>query len=99
MSLEITLNPLLHQPVRTRLVMILKVSKETSFTDLKSALGVTDGNLDAHLKKLSAAGYIHTRFLQQKTGRMRTLYSLSDSGRTDVNNYLESLKSLLETAF
>ena len=90
-----TLNALLHQPVRTRLVVILKAQSEVSFSELKSLLGVTDGNLDAHMKKLTGEGYIHTRMVSQ--GRPKTLYSLSKSGSQAVDSYLQSLKDLLKS--
>ena len=73
--------------------MALKANHEISFTDLKATLEVTDGNLDAHLKKLAAAGYLHTRFPSE--GRMRTLFSLSESGAKEVDRYLKSLRRLL----
>ena len=88
------LDPLLHQPVRTRLVIALLGEKELSFTDLKAVLGVTDGNLDAHMKKLTEKGFIHTRMVSE--GRPRTLYSLSSSGKKAVTSYLKNVKDLLK---
>lgn len=49
------LDPIFHQTVRTRLGSLLDAGA-CSFAELKTRLGVTDGNLDAHLRKLSAAG-------------------------------------------
>ena len=51
------LDPILHQPVRTRIAAYLATRGETTFTELKQALAITDGNLEAHLKKLVAASY------------------------------------------
>ncbi len=89
------LDPLFHQPVRTRLVTALRANGELSFTSLREVLGVTDGNLDAHMKKLTAAGMIHTRMV--RGGRPRTLYSLSPSGEKQVSIYLKNLETLLDT--
>jgi predicted ArsR family transcriptional regulator len=87
------LEPVLHQPVRTRLVVALKSHGEISFTSLKAVLGVTDGNLDSHLKKLTAAGFIHTRFVSD--GRPKTLFSLSPSGLAAVSSYFSTLSDLM----
>ena len=82
------LDALFHQPVRSRLALLLFVD-ELSFAQLKSALTITDGNLDAHLKKLSAAGYLHSQMVL--TGRPHTIYRLSNSGKEAFESYLEAL--------
>lgn len=89
------LDALLHQPARTRLVALLAAAPQ-SFTELKAALGVTDGNLDAHLKKLSAAGYLESSMAVD--GRPRTIYALSPSGRRAVAAYLQALETLVALA-
>ena len=82
-----------HQAVRTRLAALL-YREASSFTDLKAALSITDGNLDAHLRKLSAAGYLQSEMLVK--GRPRTVYSLSPSGIEAFDDYLDALDELLE---
>ncbi len=82
-----------HQAVRTRLAALL-YRDASSFSDLKAALAITDGNLDAHLRKLSAAGYLHSEM--QVEGRTRTVYSLSPSGMDAFEDYLDALDELLE---
>ena len=89
------LDPLLHQPARTRLVALLAASPR-GFTELKTALGATDGNLDAHLRKLSAAGYLENSMAID--GRPRTIYALSPSGRRALADYLAALKTLIALA-
>ena len=66
---------------------------EPSFSRLKAALKITDGNLDAHLKKLNAAGYLHSRMVLE--GRVHTVYTLSDSGTEAFETYLTALRSVL----
>ena len=88
-----TLNPVLHQIVRTRLSVLLNAGA-LSFTELKTALKVTDGNLDAHLRKLSAAGYLHSQMVLKE--RPQTMYSLSPSGKRALATYLSNLKALIE---
>src|SRR5262249_50894790 len=63
-------------------------------SELKSALGVTDGNLDAHLRKLSSAGYLHSRMVL--TERPETIYDLSPSGKRAFTDYLVALKAIIK---
>lgn len=86
------LDPVFHQPVRTRLAVLLSIEPQT-FSQLKSALEVTDGNLDAHLRKLAAAGYLHSRMITRP--RPGTLYQLSPSGKRAFGKYMQSLASLV----
>lgn len=84
-----------HQAVRTRLAALL-YRGESSFTELKTALAITDGNLDAHLRKLSTAGYLRSEMIVE--GRPRTVYSLSPSGAEAFEVYLDALEDLLDLA-
>ena len=79
--------------MRTRLSVLLNAGA-LSFTELKTALKVTDGNLDAHLRKLSAAGYLHSQVVRKE--RPQTMYSLSPSGKRAFATYLSNLKVLIE---
>ena len=86
------LDPIFHQPVRTRIALML-FTQEPSFSELKSTLSITDGNLDAHLRKLSAAGYLHSRIVME--GRPHTVYQLSESGKDAFESYLEALRGIM----
>ncbi len=66
---------------------------ESTFTELKLVLEVTDGNLEAHIKKLNLAGYLKTR-KQREKGRWQTLYLLSSKGVKALRDYVQSLQSL-----
>ena len=88
------LDPVLHQPVRTRIAAYLSTRGETTFTELKTALGTTDGNLDAHLKKLTAAEYVNAR-KETGDGRPQTLYFLSETGTAAFETYVATLQKLL----
>ena len=52
------LDRVIHQPVRLAMVSALAVNDELSFGDLKGLLGVSDGNLSVHARKLEDAGYV-----------------------------------------
>lgn len=89
------LDAIFHQPVRTRLCLLLNLG-EPSFSELKTLLSITDGNLDAHLKKLGAAGYLHSRMVLK--GRPHTVYCLSQSGAAAFAEYIASLGAICATA-
>ncbi len=89
------LDTVLHQPVRTRIAAFLVTREEATFSELKHELEITDGNLDAHLKKMIAENYVKTR-KQTGKGRPQTTYSLSAKGTTAFENYIETLKHLLK---
>tara|TARA_R110000772_G_scaffold87094_18_gene181874 strand:+ start:1506 stop:1808 length:303 start_codon:yes stop_codon:yes gene_type:complete len=89
------LDPVFHQIVRTRLVILLS-AKPHSFSGLKSELDITDGNLDAHLRKLSSTGYLHSRMVLE--GRPHTIYELSDSGKEAFHHYIAALGVLVAQA-
>ena len=87
------LDPVFHQATRTRLAVLLSIEAH-SFSQLKAKLDITDGNLDAHLRKLSAAGYLHSRMVLD--GRPHTNYQLSNSGAKAFERYLKALQQLIE---
>ena len=96
-SLE--LNIILHQPVRTRIVAYLAARGATTFNELKQALDITDGNLDSHMKKLISAEYIETKKQAATKGKQQTLYSLTETGSQEFEQYVEALKHLLSPQF
>jgi len=89
----------LHQPVRTRIVAFLVTRGEATFTELKTELEITDGNLESHIKKLLAAKYMKK---QKKTGaskRVQTTYTLTVKGKDAFENYLATLERILTIKF
>ncbi|HIQ08790.1 MAG TPA: ArsR family transcriptional regulator, partial [Anaerolineaceae bacterium] len=54
-------NTLIHQPTRLQIMAALNAldeDAELDFTALRDLLGISDGNLATHLRKLEDAGYI-----------------------------------------
>jgi predicted ArsR family transcriptional regulator len=90
-----TLDAIFHQPVRTRLSLLL-YRGEPSFSQLKASLSITDGNLEAHLKKLGTVGYLHSRMVVE--GRPHTVYCLSESGALAFREYLHYLEAICTSA-
>lgn len=98
MNMPATLDPLLHQPLRTQLAAYLAARGEATFAELKRALAATDGNLDAHLTKLLEAGYLESRKEAAQSGRAPTVFSLSAAGRQAFTDYVGQLSRLFESA-
>ncbi len=92
---NVEIDPVLHQPVRTRIAAYLSARGEASFTELKRALTTTDGNLEAHLKKLIAVRYIKVK-RQSAEPRPQTTYRLTSSGAEALQRYVEALQHLLK---
>ncbi len=88
------LERLIHGRMRLAIVSALAVNETLSFTELKSMLAATDGNLSVHARKLEDAGYIQcTKSFQDRTPR--TEYRLTREGRLALDRYLEHMGALI----
>jgi DNA-binding MarR family transcriptional regulator len=83
--------------MRLGIVSALAASDDLSFTDLKAALGATDGNLSVHARKLEDAGYVACE--KSFDGRMpRTAYTLTAAGRRALQKYLNHMEAIIKAA-
>lgn len=92
------LEKLFHEPNRMAIMSTLCGSDTgLSFTDLRDACGLTDGNLSRHLKALEEAGAvtITKKFVDSKP---RTTVAPSASGLERFGEYLNSLATVLKKA-
>ena len=88
------LDRLIHERVRLGIVSSLAVNGALTFNDLKAILGLTDGNLSAHARKLEDAGYIECA--KSFDGRTpRTEYALTPRGKRELTEYLEHMEALI----
>ena len=71
------------------------VNKNMVFSDLKEATGATDGNLSVQLKKLNNWGFINVKKVRYMD-KLLTSYSLSKNGKTEFENYVLLLESILK---
>ncbi|HEX6588689.1 MAG TPA: transcriptional regulator [Longimicrobiales bacterium] len=88
------LDRLVHDRVRLGILSALAVSDGLGFTELRTVLETTDGNLSAHARKLEEAGYITV----VKTFRERTPhteFALTAAGRKALERYLDHMESLV----
>jgi DNA-binding MarR family transcriptional regulator len=89
------LDRLIHERVRLGIVSALAVNRSLSFNELKSMLGLTDGNLSVHARKLEEAGYVEcTKSFEGRTPR--TDFVLTDSGRASLEAYLNHMEALIQ---
>ncbi|AZP05407.1 transcriptional regulator [Jeotgalibaca ciconiae] len=71
------------------------VNQNMVFSDLKEATGATDGNLSVQLKKLNNWGFINTKKVRYMD-KLLTSYSLTKNGKTEFENYVLLLESILK---
>ena len=94
------LDPLIHAPVRLRLVVALNALSDgdsLTFSRLQELLELTPGNLVTHLRKLEHGGYVQTR----KTSQLKahsTAVRLTATGRAALQTYTNTLRALLDPA-
>lgn len=94
---DMDLNEIIHQPVRLKAMSALCTlpeDGEIDFSRLRDVLNVTDGNLGAHLRKLSAAGYIEISksFVDDKP---RTRIRASAAGRRAFLEHVQALEEVI----
>lgn len=88
------LDETVHQRVRLGILGILSEADRASFTYLRDALGVTDGNLSAHLQVLADAGLVRVdkEFVDR---RPRTWVRATRKGRETFKTELATLTELV----
>ena len=90
-----SLDRLIHERLRLGIISALAANEVLTFSDLKSLLDTTDGNLSVHARKLEEAGYIScTKYFE---GRLpKTEYKLTAAGRRALESYLSHMESLIQ---
>lgn len=90
-----SLDDVIHGRVRLGVMAYLAEAEVADFTELKTLLEVTQGNLSVHLRKLEEAGYvsIDKSFLDRKP---LTRVRMTDTGRKAFAAYLEAIAKLVE---
>jgi len=86
---------MLHERGRLAIVSVLAAVDCLSFTELRDALEMTDGNLSVHLQKLEERGYIAID--KQFVGRRpQTTCRLSAAGQRAFTRYLDHLEAIVQ---
>ncbi|MEX0901149.1 MAG: transcriptional regulator [Pseudohongiellaceae bacterium] len=89
-------NRLIYERLRLAIVSALAVQDALSFSELKSLLDTTDGNLSMHARKLEEAKLIRCKkTFSERTPR--TEYSLTPKGRKALEVYLTHMENLVNS--
>ncbi|MDX2268380.1 MAG: transcriptional regulator [Bryobacter sp.] len=88
------IDQLIHERVRLGIISALSAEPSLTFGELKDLLGVTDGNLSMHARKLEEAGYVECRksFADRKP---QTEYLLTSAGRKALEKYVQHMEALI----
>jgi|HubBroStandDraft_6_1064221.scaffolds.fasta_scaffold680992_2 DNA-binding transcriptional ArsR family regulator len=90
----VNLDRLIHERTRLAIVSALAVNTSLTFNELKDLLGITDGNLSVHARKLEDAGYLSCA--KSFDGRLpKTQYRLAPAGRRALEKYLDHMEALI----
>jgi DNA-binding MarR family transcriptional regulator len=89
------LDPVIHERVRLSIAATLAARRSVDYLELRSLLGLTDGNLAGHLRVLERAGYVafEKSFVERKP---RTTYRLTPAGRRAFERHVAALAALLD---
>jgi len=88
------LDRVIHEKGRLAIMSMLAASPELSFTELRDALGMTDGNLTTHIRTLQQAGYVAvTKSFENK--RPLTTCSLTAAGRRAFSTHVDLLEQIV----
>ncbi len=90
------IDDLIHGRVRLAIMAFLSGAGSADFTLLRKKVGVTDGNLSVHIRKLEEAGYIE---VEKKFSARRplTICHLSKKGREAWIAYIARMQQLIQS--
>ncbi len=88
------LDRVIHEKGRLAIMSMLAASAELSFTEMRDALGMTDGNLTTHIRALQQEGYVSVAKSYQNR-RPLTTCSLTPAGRRAFTQYIDLLEKIV----
>ena len=87
------IDPVIHEPVRLRILMALSAVEWADFPSLCRLLDLTRGNLSAHVTRLERGGYVQVK--KSILGRMpHTQYRLTPRGRKTLKEYWAAIDEI-----
>jgi DNA-binding MarR family transcriptional regulator len=89
------LDRVIHERGRLAIMSMLAASAELSFTELRDALEMTDGNLTTHVRTLQEAGYVSIA-KSYRNRRPLTTVSLTAAGRQAFASYVALLEQIVQ---
>ena len=88
------IDEVIHGRMRLGIMVYLADAETAEFTELKTVLEATQGNLSVHLKKLEEAGYVSIS-KSFRDNKPLTQASITPAGRKAFAAYLEALGGLI----
>lgn len=89
------LDRVIHEKGRLAIMSMLAATPELSFTELRDALAMTDGNLTTHIRTLQEAGYVAVSKSYEKR-RPLTTCSLTAAGKKAFAGYVNLLEQIVQ---
>lgn len=89
------LDRVIHEKGRLAIMSMLAATPELSFTEMRDALGMTDGNLTTHIRTLQEAGYVSVAKSYQNN-RPLTTCSLTAAGRKAFAEHIDLLEQIVQ---
>lgn len=89
------LDRVIHEKGRLGIMSMLAASAELSFTELRDALEMTDGNLTSHMRTLQEAGYVALS-KSYENNRPLTTCSLTAAGKKAFAGYVDLLEMIVQ---
>lgn len=88
------LDRVIHEKGRLAIMSLLAASPQLSFTEMRDALSMTDGNLSVHIRTLQEIGYVAvTKSIQHR--KPLTTCALTPEGRTAFSQYIDLLEQIV----
>jgi DNA-binding transcriptional ArsR family regulator len=93
----VNLDRLIHDRTRLAIISALAAASPQTFTELRTLLDLSDGNLSVHARKLEDAGYVTcTKGFE---GRLpRTEFALTEAGHRALRQYLDHMEAIIKHA-
>src|SRR6266478_4208096 len=89
------LDRVIHEKGRLAIMSMLAAAPELSFTEMRDALEMTDGNLTTHIRTLQEAGYVSVSKSYQNN-RPLTTCSLTPRGKKAFTTYINLLEEIIQ---
>lgn len=88
------IDPAIHAPSRLMILAFLAAVDSADFTFLLKQTRLTRGNLSTHVSRLEEAGYVEVK--KEFVDRIpRTLYRLTDAGKDAIQEYRDTMQSVI----
>jgi len=88
------LDKIIHEKWRLAIMALLASRRSWSFQELKSELGMSDGNLITHMRTLHRLGLVTVT--KEMRGRPQTSYALTAKGRAAFREHIGVLEQIVK---